>query len=140
MPKRKRKSKVKRLGAGRTHGTGNKKCARGGGTRGGRGMAGSGKHKFTYIIVHEGTDYFGRKGFVRQVYKQKVPVSNLYEIESKATKGKLEKKDGKQYFEFKGKILGAGILSTPITIKALSWSKKAEEKIKAAGGDISKIE
>ena len=103
-------------------------------------MAGSNKHKYTSIIVNEGKDYFGRRGFVRQVSEKKIPVSNLYEIESKATKGKLEKKEGKAYFEFKGKILGTGAISTPITIKALSWSKKAEEKIKAAGGDISKIE
>jgi len=139
MPKRPKKRKQK-LHARRSFGRGNKKCGRGAGTRGGRGMAGSGKHKYTYIIVHEGEDYFGRKGFVRQVSKKKVPVSNLYQIDSKAAKGNLEKKEGKPYFEFKGKILGTGALSTPITIKALSWSKKAEEKIKAAGGDISKIE
>ncbi len=140
MPKRKSRNKTKRLGAGRTHGRGNKKCGRGGGTRGGRGMAGSGKHKYTYIVVYEGKDYFGRSGFVRHVSKKKIPVSNLYEIDSKATKGKLEKKEGKLYYEFKGKILGAGVISAPVAIKALSWSKKAEEKIKAAGGDISKIE
>ena len=65
MPKRKDRNKKKRLGSGRMHGRGNKKCGRGGGTRGGRGMAGSGKHKYTYIVKYtEG--YFGRKGFVRQ--------------------------------------------------------------------------
>ena len=139
MVKRPQKKKQK-LHARRSFGRGNAKAGRGAGTRGGRGKAGGGKHKYTHIVVYEGKDYFGRKGFVRQVYEKKLPVSNLYEIESKATKGKLEKKDGKPYFEFKGKILGTGVINTPITIKALSWSKKAEEKIKAAGGDISKIE
>ena len=139
MVKRPKKRKQK-LHARRSFGRGNAKAGRGAGTRGGRGKAGSGKHKYTYVVVYESKNYFGRKGFVRQVLKKHVLVSNLYEIDSKATKGKLEKKEGKFYLEFKGKILGTGFITTPVVIKAFSWSKKAEEKIKAAGGDISKIE
>lgn len=139
MPKRKAKSKRKYLGAGRTHGHGNKKAARGGGTRGGRGMAGMGKHKFSYVTAYA-KDYFGKHGFVRHGVKTEIPVSHIYEISASAAHGKLEKREGKYYYEFRGKILATGSISVPVVVKAICWSKRAEEKIRAVGGEISKIE
>ena len=38
------------------------------------------------------------------------------------------------------KILGQGELSIPLTVKAHKFSKKAEEKIKAAKGKIEEIQ
>ncbi len=35
-----------------------------------------------------------------------------------------------------GKVLGYGNLSKPVKVSAVSFSKKAEEKIKKAGGDV----
>jgi len=41
---------------------------------------------------------------------------------------------------FSGKILSTGGITIPVKIRALAWSKKAEEKIKQAGGEITKLE
>jgi len=137
MPKRKTRNKRKFLGT-RHCGRGNKKKGRGSGTKGGTGMAGSGKHKFTYITAYE-PDYFGKHGFVRHAVKYEMPAANLYEIENMVSKGLLEKKNGRYHFEFRGKILGTGELNSAVVIKAYSWSKKAEAKVKAAGGELSKL-
>ncbi|MFH0898599.1 MAG: 50S ribosomal protein L18e [bacterium] len=38
-----------------------------------------------------------------------------------------------------GKVLSAGMITKPITISALKFSKEAEEKIKKAGGQVLTI-
>ncbi|MBI2079514.1 uL15 family ribosomal protein [Candidatus Micrarchaeota archaeon] len=137
VSRRKPTKKSKFLGR-RHFGVGNAKNRRGSGNRGGRGNAGLHKHKFSWVTLND-PDYFGKSGFVRPG-KKKVPTVNLYEIDRKAILNKLDKKEGKFYFEFKGKILSTGSVTVPVSVKALSWSKNAEEKIKNAGGDINKFE
>jgi ribosomal protein L18E len=51
----------------------------------------------------------------------------------------LEKKEGKYVFDFDGKILATGSVTLPLSIRASSWSRNVEEKLKAAGGTISKL-
>lgn len=135
--RRKERQKKNYLGL-RSFGRGNVKNRRGSGNKGGHGAAGLHKHRFTWITKND-PDYFGKFGFVRPNRKD-VEVINLYEINNQIRANKLEKKEGKTYFEFSGKILGTGVLSSPVIIKALSWSKGAEEKIKKAGGEISALE
>ena len=135
--KRKPKQKKKRLGE-RTFGKGNTKNKRGAGNRGGKGNAGLAKHKFSWVTAND-PDYFGTYGFVRPNRKE-IDVLNLFELNQKAILGKLEKKGNKFYFEFKGKILGSGAVSVPLVIKALGWSKNAEEKVKKAGGEFTKLD
>ncbi len=129
----KRKEKRTKIYRGmRRHGKGNIKNNRGSGNRGGKGNAGLKKHKFTWVIKYA-PDYFKSKGFVRP-NKKKIKTINLYEIENLHKKGEIKKE-----FVFEGKILGTGLLTKPIKIKAVSWTKKAEEKIKNIGGEISNI-
>ena len=137
MQKRTKKQKSSFLGH-RSFGRGNVKNRRGSGNRGGRGKAGRHKHKFTWVTAYE-PDYFGKYGFARQ-NKKTMPALNLYEIDRKAQLNKLEKKNGKFYFEFHGKVLGSGMLTFPITIKALAWSKNVLEKVKKVNGEILKLE
>ena len=137
MSRRKRSQKKNYLGL-RSFGRGNVKNRRGSGNRGGRGNAGLHKHKFTWITRYD-PDYFGKSGFTRPNRKT-INVINLYAIDQRARFDKLEKKDGKYYFEFHGKILGTGNISQPVIVKALSWSKGAVEKVKKAGGEIVKLE
>jgi large subunit ribosomal protein L15 len=121
---------------------GNAKNRRGSGNRGGRGMAGVCKHKNSWATVYA-PGYFGKHGFTRQgtaVSMKKMPVAHLYDIDRKALLGKLDKKDGKFVYSFKGKILGTGNLSHPVKISALCWSKNTEEKVKQAGGELVKLE
>lgn len=121
----------------RTHGTGNPKNKRGHGNKGGVGNAGLSKHKKTWAVKFA-PDHFGTKGFVPPLRKKQIKL-NIFDLENKVKKGAFEKKDGKFLYTFKGKILGSGELTVPMHIKALSWSKKAEEKIKQAGGEIEKF-
>jgi len=122
----------------RNHGKGNAKNRRGKGGKGGWGRAGMHKHRFTYITAYE-PDFFGVHGFA-PVRSVKLKTVALYHIEQLAALGKLEKKDGKQYFEFEGKVLGTGNISKPVSVKAISFSESAVEKIKKAGGSTATFE
>ncbi|MBU1245603.1 MAG: uL15 family ribosomal protein [Nanoarchaeota archaeon] len=127
MTANKEKKNVKQRG-GHTHGWGHKKKHRGAGSRGGRGMAGSGKRadqNKMRVLKQFGTKYFGKHGFKSK--KQFTLKSiNLYEIE----------KLGKDIVELKGyKVLGTGNLTKKIKITANKFSKKALEKIKKTGGE-----
>lgn len=128
----------RKFNGSRNHGKGNAKNARGKGNKGGWGRAGMHKHRYTYITRYE-PDYFGVHGFA-SVRKVKVQKINLFEIEQLAQAGKLEKKGGKDYFEFEGKVLGSGAISKPVFVKAVSFSKGVVEKIKKAGGSIETFE
>lgn len=140
MAKRKGKKHRSYLGS-RSHGRGNAKKGRGSGERGGVGNAGRCKHKGSWIAVHE-KDYFGKssRGFVCPVKRPEKDIAHLYEINQKALAGKLERKGDRYSFEIKGKVLSTGKLTVPISIKAFEWSKRTEEKVKAAGGEIIKLE
>ncbi|MEK6982562.1 MAG: uL15m family ribosomal protein [Candidatus Micrarchaeota archaeon] len=133
MVRRKERQKKGYLGR-RSFGRGNVKNRRGSGNRGGRGQAGLHKHKYTWTVKFD-PDHFGKHGFVR-VNQKSYESINLFEINRKALLEQLEKKDGKFHFDFDGKILGSGKINFPIAIKALSWSKSAEEKVKQAGGQM----
>jgi large subunit ribosomal protein L15 len=126
----------RKFNGSRNHGKGNAKNRRGKGGKGGWGRAGMHKHRFTYAAVHEREwmAHGGRYGFssVRPITYKTV---NLYEIEALSRAGKLQKKDGKSYFEFEGKVLGSGKLSAAVSIKAMAFSEGAMEKIKKAGGE-----
>ncbi len=137
MVRRKATQKSKYLGH-RSFGRGNVKNRRGSGNRGGRGNAGLHKHRYSWVTANE-PDYFGKHGFVNPTTKE-VKTINLFAIEQLALKNKLEKKDGKLYFEFEGKILGTGKLTHPVTIKAQAWSEGAEGKVKSAKGTLVSFE
>jgi len=140
MVKRKGRRHRKYLGS-RSHGKGNIKTGRGNGSRGGVGRAGMCKHKGTWLAVND-KDYYGSsvRGFVNPAKKPKEKIVHLYDLNQKALLGKLEKKGDKYIVKFKGKVLGTGMVTVPLSITADSWSKKTEEKVKAAGGDIAKAE
>jgi len=140
MVKRKDRRNRKFLGT-RSHGQGNIKTNRGNGSRGGVGKAGLGKHRKSWAEVYE-KNYYGRSahGFVNPAKKPGMKVTNLYDLNQKALLGKLEKKGDKYVVRFKGKVLGTGKITVPLSITAVAWSKKTEEKVKAAGGEIVKSE
>lgn len=143
----KRKEKrVKKYRGHRTHGCGNIKNRRGSGNRGGVGNAGLNKHKKTWTVKYA-PEHFGNRGFVKPLRKEQ-KVLNVFEIENMAKKEQKKPSSSTQpqsaqppfSLVFEGKILGAGEITIPVFAKAFNWSKKAEEKIKQAGGQIEKIE
>lgn len=117
----------------RSWGVGNIKNARGAGERGGVGKAGR-KHNWTHIVVYE-RERMRSKGF-KPWEKVRLEEIDLDGISRKAaTSG-----DAKPTLELRGyKVLSDGRLSKPVIIKAAGFSKRAEEKIKAAGGEAIKI-
>jgi len=119
------KRKIDRLRGKRTHGHGDTKNARGSGKTGGKGRAGSHKHKFTKYYTE-----FGIK-------KRLNPKKKLKEIT-------LEKLNllvnDKKEIDLKelgyDKILGKGNLTKPIVIKNAKVTSGAKEKIEGIGGKI----
>lgn len=135
--RRKGKQKSRYLGT-RSFGRGNTKNRRGSGNRGGRGMAGIDKHKWSWAM-NNNKNYYGKFGF-SPPNRQTVDVVHLYEIDRVAMLDELEKKGGKYSFSFYGKVLATGKVHMPLSIKALSWSKNVEKKLSESGGEISKLE
>lgn len=134
----KRKEKrVKKYRGSSNHGCGNAKNRRGSGNRGGVGNAGLNKQKKTWTVKYD-PEHFGNHGFASPNRKQ-ICTLNIFEIENMAKANRLEKKEGRFLLNFKGKILGCGYIKIPVNIYAQSWSKKAEEKIKQAGGSIEQV-
>lgn len=102
-------------------------------------MAGIDKHKWSWAMKYD-KNHFDKHGFVRpQGTSVDVDTINLYYINQRAMLNQLEKKNGKLYFEFDGKILAVGNLSVPVVIRASAWSKGVEAKVKTAGGELVKL-
>lgn len=123
------------MGTARTWGAGNTKRRRGKGSRGGKGMAGMGKHKWATTMNLGVDNYFGKHGFV----SKSLPIKecmNLGTIEDMYNAGKIEKKDGKATFVFDGKILSRGNINFPLVLKATAVSKSAKDKVEKAGGTV----
>lgn len=136
--------KFSRQRGSHTHGGGAKKKRRGAGSRGGRGMAGTGaKGDAKKPCIWKDKDYFGKHGF----FKFNAPVVkavNLHFFEQHLDKlvaqGFVEKKGDVFIIDVKkigfSKVLGYGQLSKKLQITAGSFSKKAEQRIKDAGGKV----
>ncbi|MFH1285653.1 MAG: uL15 family ribosomal protein [Candidatus Micrarchaeota archaeon] len=118
----------------RSWGAGNIKHRRGKGSRGGKGRSGGQKHKWTYTTAYE-PDRYGRDGFASVRPAPRLEVINLSCIEELAKSGKLKEEAGKLAFEFKGKVLGSGKLTSAVKVTALSFSENAKQKIAEAGGE-----
>lgn len=139
MVVRKRRKK-NTLRGNRVHGKGDTKNKRGAGCRGGRGRAGSHKHKFTKYWKS-----FGKYGTLK-VKKTLIGI-NISDLVEKLPKLVSSKKveqikgayiiDGnKLKFD---KILGRGKLKEQLILKNIEVSKKAAEIIEKAGGKIEKV-
>ncbi|MEM3399684.1 MAG: uL15m family ribosomal protein [Candidatus Micrarchaeia archaeon] len=109
------------------------KNRRGKGNRGGKGFAGSKKHRKSFIITYM-PGHIGSRGFT-PLTREKNAI-NLRDISLMVEKGMLQK-DGDTYvFEFHGKILGKGDIDVPLRARAISFSQSAKTKIENAGGEV----
>jgi len=127
-----KKKKVRKFRGKRSYGYGSHKKHRGGGSRGGRGKAGMHKHKWSYTVKYDAAR-FGKRGFKRPVAAaKKVKAINLRQVEALA--------GGKKKIDLTklgyNKVLGSGKLSSAMEVVAEAFSKKAIEKIEAAGGKV----
>ncbi|WP_297068980.1 uL15 family ribosomal protein [Thermococcus sp.] len=142
-----RKRKVRKFRGSHTHGWGCKKKHRGGGSKGGKGMAGTGKRKdqkWTWVIKYA-PDRLGKRGFHRpKAVMYTSQTMNLSDIEENLQlfldSGIAYEEEGKLVVDTTqigiDKVLGSGRINRPLVVKAYYVTPKAEEKIKAAGGEV----
>jgi len=139
-----RERKIRKKRGSRTCGGGSHKKSRNAGSRGGRGMGGTHKGKWTWIIKYD-PDHFGRRGFHLPAAVQKEIVAvNIGEIdstlESLLQTGMAEKKGMEVHIDVTKmgaqKVLGAGKVTRPMQVKAYQFSGGAIEKIEKAGGKV----
>ena len=122
----------KRRGCG--SGYGGKKKHRGKGSRGGKGWAGSSKHRRSYIYSYK-PDHFGYRGFrpPSAVITEDV-VINLESVEE------IANKTGRTELDLNAlgytKLLGRGAISKPLTIKIARASESAQAAVEKAGGKL----
>ena len=132
---------IKKRGS-RSCGYGNAQKHRGAGSRGGRGMAGSNKHKWSRISKFN-PGYFGRSGFKRPNPKETKAINIGYinqNMENWVKKG-VAKSEKKKYLVNLtdigyDKLLGAGKVTYPIKITVDKYSALALQKVEDAGGKI----
>ncbi len=124
-----RKKVVKQRGH-RTHGWGSPKKHRGKGSRGGAGMAGSKKHRKTYMLKYD-REHIGKHGFTSKI-KKSVRSINLREAVKIAGKSKKIDLTALGY----DKLLGTGDIKAALEIKVDYFSAGAKKKVEAAGGKI----
>jgi len=124
-----RKSKTEKRRGTRTLGRGGIKKWRGKGHRGGRGYAGSKKHRKSWILRYERGHIGKRKGFISKTSKS-VSSINLRDLEKLAG----EKKEIVLNEHGYDKVLGSGNITKKLTVKAKTFSRHAKEKIERVGG------
>ena len=127
-----RRKKSVRMRGTKTHSHGSRKKWRNSGSRGGFGMAGSGKRadqRKTYILKYYGTDYFGRHGF-HSLRKKKIISINLDGL------NKFDKEEINLKELGYNKLLGRGSISRKLKVYVESASKLAIEKIREKGGEV----
>ena len=127
----------------RTHGRG-KKAGRGAGLRGGRGNAGLNKHNQLKVKI-DNPRYFGRIGFKRHPSlhnnKGTINVGSIQSDLPKYLESGMAKKEGKSIVidlteTDYDKLLGGGVIKSPLTIKVHEATQKAIDKVAAAGGKV----
>ena len=135
------KQKTKKFRGSRTCGGGTHKNRRGGGSRGGRGNAGTCKHHFVRSM-QRGLS-FGKHGFKRPLStatdKVIVNVGEIDEtIEQLVTDGLAQKKANGFYIDLAiigiEKVLGSGKVTKQLFISANEFSSDAKQKIEDAKG------
>lgn len=124
--------KIRKYRGTRTVGAGCSKNRRGRGSR--RTNSGTFGRGFTYFIKYE-PERYEHGGFTRPnaVEVKGINVDDVQKIAEKTNATEVDV--GQHGYQ---KVLGQGRITKPLTIKAQAFSKKAEEKIAAAGGKVLK--
>ena len=138
MVVRRRKKRVNKMLGQRTRGNGDTKRRRGAGSRGGRGLAGSHKHKYSKYAGKFGKEK--KKVLSRKIVREINIDLLIQKMPKLEAAGKISKEantiiiDGSKIgFD---KLLSKGEITQKIIVRNMKASKKAIEKIKKAGGDV----
>lgn len=141
MVVRKRR-KVRAQRGTRTYGRGCSKRGRGSGERGGTGMSGGHKHKWSYVIRYM-PDYFGKHGFVRPAAVRKeekaINVGDLDERLDELLRLGVARQEGEKFIVDVGKlgfvkVLGGGQVTHAMDVTAKKFVESAKRKLEEVGG------
>jgi large subunit ribosomal protein L15 len=142
MTVNKRKKNTRQRGS-KTHGYGSMKKHRGFGSKGGKGRAGSGKRADSKKPTIWNKKYFGKYGFKSKNTKTVKAVNLVYleeNLNSMLLKENIKEDNGVYIVDLAqlgfNKLLSQGKVTTKFRIVTEYASKKAVEKIKAAGGEV----
>lgn len=141
---RRRKKSRKLRGRTRTMGWGRIGQHRKSGSRGGFGLVGFHKHKWTWTVKYA-PNWFGKHGFTQPppivAEVRGINVGELNEIaQDLLRKGLAVKEDDKIVIDVAtlgfNKVLGRGKVSIPLKVITPSITERAREKIESAGGEV----
>ena len=138
-----KRKKVTKYRAHTTHGGGHRKKRRGAGSRGGRGNAGTGKRASQKVagLKSKGIGIHG--GFTSKTISEKAVTLNYFT--AKTLNQLVEKKLITKENDFYSidlaklgyqKLLSTGNIKSKLKIKVEKFTPRAEEKVKAAGGEL----
>jgi large subunit ribosomal protein L15 len=135
--------RVRHRRGGRTSGYGRVGEHRGAGQRGGRGQTGGHKGKWSYVTAHD-PNRFGKRGFRfpedRRTQYRSINVGDIARHLDTFTEGAPASKDTLIAVNLTAhgfhKVLGAGPVPIPLAVTAAIFTRRAAEKIKAAGGSV----
>lgn len=139
-----RDRKTKSLRGSRTHGYGNTQKHRGAGSRGGVGMAGSKKQKWSFVSKYM-PGYFGIRGFKRAAsIVEKVNSINVgyinENLDNFVSNGIVKLENNRYIINLTDmgydKLLGSGKATHLMVITVNKCSKSAAEKVNSAGGVV----
>ncbi len=138
MVVRRRKKRVTKMLGQRTRGNGDTKKRRGAGSRGGRGLAGSHKHKYSKYAGKFGKEK--KKVLSRKIIREINIDLLIQKMPKLEAAGKISKEENTIIVDGSkigfDKLLSKGELTQKIIVRNMKASKKAIEKIKKAGGDV----
>jgi large subunit ribosomal protein L15 len=137
-----KRKKVTKYRAHTTHGGGHRKKRRGAGSRGGRGNAGSGKRAGQKVAGLKGFA-LGSRGFTSKTVSMKAVTLSYFTAKTleKLVEKKLITKENDFYSIDLAKLgyqklLSTGNIKSKLKIKVEKFTPRAEEKVKAAGGEL----
>jgi len=125
--------KSRKFRGSKTHGYGSMKKHRGAGSRGGRGMAGTGKKGDVKKPSINPSTYFGRHGFKSKIAK----VETIINVEDL---GRItQEKEGVINLQKQGytRLLGKGNVPGVFEVIVAAATARAIEKVESAGGKIT---
>ncbi len=144
MVVRRRKKSRKLRGRTRTMGWGRIGQHRKSGSRGGFGLVGFHKHKWTWTIKYA-PHWFGKHGFTQPpTIVAEINAINVGELDEIARdmlrQGIAQKEDNKIVIDVSvlgfNKVLGRGKITLPLKVITPAITERAREKIEAAGGEV----
>ncbi|MDA1196535.1 MAG: uL15 family ribosomal protein [Nanoarchaeota archaeon] len=128
-----KRTKFSRQRASFTHGWGSKKKHRGAGSRGGKGMAGTGKRADQRKpSIWKDKKYFGKYGFTS--LSKKIKTINVKELLSLIGSDSEEINLRERGY---GKLIGKGNITKKVMVSVNQASAVAIKKVEAAGGKVT---